>query len=133
MIAGFPQETPEDFADSLKLMEEAEFGRVHVFPYSKRPGTTAASMDGQIPPQIKAERAAELIRKADETAARFLVGCIGEKRTVLFEEEEGGFFTGYTDNYVKVYVPAFGAAGLLNSFKEVRLLEIYKDGMKGEI
>ena len=133
MIAGFPQETPEDFADSLKLMEEAEFGRVHVFPYSKRPGTTAASMDGQIPPQIKAERAAELIRKADETAARFLAGCIGEKRTVLFEEEEGGFFTGYTDNYVKVYVPAFGAAGLLNSFKEVKLLEIYKDGMKGEI
>lgn len=133
IIAGFPNETEEDFAGSLKLIEEAGFGRVHAFPYSKRPGTKAASMDGQIPPHVKAKRAAELTRRAEETAARFLGGCIGEKRIVLFEEEENGYITGYTDNYIKVYVPACGAADLLNSFKEVRLLEIYKDGMKGEI
>ncbi len=61
--------------------------------------------------------------------SEFLEKCIGDRRTVLFEESDGDLVTGYTDNYIKVY--AEGSE--INCFKEVRLLERYRDGMKGEI
>lgn len=130
LIAGFPQETDEDFEDSLRLIEEAGFGKVHPFPYSSRKGTRAESMPGHVRDKIKSERAAALSKTAEAAARRFLEERTGERRVVLFEEFTGdGFVTGYTDNYIKVYA----RGNEINCFKEVRLLEIYKDGMKGEI
>lgn len=138
IIVGFPGETEEDFADTIELIKMASFGKVHGFPYSKRKGTAAAGMKGQLSPEVKAERMEALGNTADAAAESFLRGCIGDIRMVLLEEEEadgdGNFITGYTDNYIRVYVPSpEKGKPETNCFKEVKLLEIYRDGMKGEL
>ena len=132
IIVGFPGETEEDFADSLRIIDEVGFCKVHAFKYSPRKGTKAAALDGQIPGQVKNSRSKVLMQKAEEDARRFFALCQGAQRRVLFEETgEDGLLTGYTDNYIKVYVPGDGE--MLNQFYNVRLLKEYKDGMKGEI
>lgn len=132
IIVGFPGETEEDFKDSLSLVDEAGFCRVHAFKYSPRKGTKAAQMTDQVDGSIKNLRSRQLIEKAEIDAGRFYRKCQGASRRVLFEEEAGnGMITGYTDNYIKVY--AQGKPALLNQFSMVTLLEEYKDGMKGEI
>lgn len=132
IIVGFPGETEEDFKDSLSLVDEAGFCRVHAFKYSPRKGTKAAQMTNQVDGSIKNLRSRQLIEKAEIDAGRFYRKCQGASRRVLFEEEVGnGMITGYTDNYIKVY--AQGKPALLNQFSMVTLLEEYKDGMKGEI
>ena len=131
VIVGFPGETDEDFADSLRLAEQAGFCRMHIFKYSRRKGTPAAEMDGQVSDEEKNRRSRLMLDKAAETASRFYGRCQGAVRRTLLEEETDGWLTGYTDNYIKVYVS--GAKALLNQFCEVKLLHEYKDGMKGEI
>lgn len=131
IIVGFPQETDEDFEDSMNLIEKAEFCKVHAFRYSKREGTAAAAMKGQVASQVKNTRVTALMEAGDKASEHFFEKCKGAVRTVLFEEWDGEYITGYTDNYIKVY--AIGSDDDLNCFREVKLLEIYKDGMKGEI
>ncbi len=141
IICGFPGETDEDFAGSLRMVEEAEFLRVHAFKYSKREGTVAYKMKNQVPGEVKNERVTELIAKAEEVTQKFLADSVGEVRTVIFEQEDeagdgtsaagGKLLTGYTENYIKAY--AFGDEGDLNLFKKVRLIEPYRDGMMAEI
>ncbi len=131
IIVGFPQETDEDFQDSLDLVEKAGFCKVHAFRYSKREGTAAAVMKGQVASEIKNTRVTALMNAGEKASTDFFDKCKGETRTVLFEEWDGDYITGYTDNYVKVY--AKGKDEDLNCFREVKLLEIYKDGMKGEM
>ena len=131
LIVGFPQESDEDFKDSLELVKKAGFCKVHAFRYSKREGTAAAVMKGQVASEIKNERVTALMAAGDNASNDFFERCKGVTRTVLFEEWDGEYITGYTDNYVKVY--AKGSDEDLNCFREVKLLEIYKDGMKGEI
>lgn len=132
IICGFPGETEEDFADSLAMIDEAGFCRVHAFKYSRRKGTPAADMPDQIPGDVKNRRSQALMEKAEEDAGRFFDRCRGAVRRVLFEEmTEDGLMTGYTDNYVKAY--AAGGPEMLNQFYHVKLLEKYRDGMKGEI
>lgn len=132
IICGFPGETEEDFADSLSIIDEAGFCRVHAFKYSRRKGTPAADMPDQIPGDVKNARSRALMEKAEADAGRFFDRCRGAVRRVLFEEMAAdGLMTGYTDNYVKTY--AAGRPDMLNQFYDVKLLEKYKDGMKGEI
>ena len=131
IIVGFPQESDEDFEDSLQLVEKAGFCKVHAFRYSKREGTAAAVMKGQVASETKNSRVTALMAAGDKASNDFFERCKGVTRTVLFEEWDGDYITGYTDNYVKVY--AKGSDEDLNCFREVKLLEIYKDGMKGEI
>lgn len=132
IIVGFPGETEEDFADSLRIVDEVGFCRVHVFKYSKRKGTPASDMKEQIPGNVKNERSRILMEKAEENSGRFFARCRGAVRRVLFEEfAPDGLLTGYTDNYIKVYVS--GREEMLNRFYDVKLLNEYKDGMKGEI
>ena len=131
IIVGFPQESDEDFNDSLELVEKAGFCKVHAFRYSKREGTAAAIMNGQVASEIKNVRVTKLMAAGEKASNEFFEKCKGVTRTVLFEEWDGEYITGYTDNYVKVY--AKGSDEDLNCFREVKLLEIYKDGMKGEI
>lgn len=132
IIVGFPGESENDFLDSVRIIDEVGFCKVHVFKYSKRHGTKAAEYTGQIDEAIKNNRSSILLEKAKADGERFFQKNIGKKRRVLFEEvDESGMITGYTDNYIKVY--AKGDEGLLNSFSQVLLLEQYKDGMKGEI
>ena len=132
IIVGFPGETEEDFADSLRLVDEVGFCKVHAFKYSPRKGTKAVALPDQLSGEVKNRRSKVLIEKAAEDARRFFALCEGAQRRVLFEEmSEDGLLTGYTDNYIKVYVP--GGSERLNQFYNVRLLKEYKDGMKGEI
>ena len=132
MIVGFPGESQEAFEDSCKMMEEVDYCKVHVFKYSKRKDTPAASFENQIDDQTKTARSKALSKLADESSQRFFHRCKNMERTTLFEEEiEEGVITGYTDNYIKVYVS--GGEKDLNEFRKVKLIEPYKDGMKGEI
>ena len=136
IIVGFPGETEEEFRDSLELVRQAGIDKVHVFPYSRRAGTKAAAMPGQVPDAVKKERAARLAEFAEEIAAARRDAQVGSVRQVLFEEKrEGGFLTGYTDNYIRVYAEApAGAANIdLTGPVPVRLREGYQDGMKGVI
>lgn len=133
LIAGFPGESEADFRDSVALIEEAEFCKVHAFNYSKRPGTKAAAMQGHIVSAVKNRRTADLIAAGECAAARFFAGCIGTKRRVLVEEFDvaSAAFMGYTDNYIKTYIS--GQSGCqCGEFVTVTLTDIYKDGMKGE-
>lgn len=138
IIAGFPGETEEDFQDSIRLMEEVGFCKVHVFKYSQRPMTKAAVMKGQIPPPVKKERSKLLMEAGEAASKAFYEANRGKVRTVLIEEflEETGCLTGYTDNYIRVYIETDGQSGvysLINTFCEIRLEEDFMDGMKGSL
>lgn len=137
LIAGFPGETEEDFQQSLDLIEQAEFGKVHAFKYSKRPLTKAADMEEQVPAPVKKLRGQMLAEAGEKSARRFFGKNQGCVRKVLFEEykEEQGVLTGYTDNYIRVYIPMAKNAveKLTNQFGDVMLKEPFLDGMEGQI
>lgn len=100
IITGFPGETEKDFEDSVNIVKSCEFLKVHVFPYSERPGTRAAEMKNSIPKELRSKRANILIRKADEVSQGYLSGFIGKEAEVLVEEIKNGTAYGYTKNYI---------------------------------
>jgi threonylcarbamoyladenosine tRNA methylthiotransferase MtaB len=106
IMVGFPGETEEDFKDTIDIVKEAFFGKTHVFRYSPRRGTAGAKLRGAVPEAVKKERAGILEETAEEVARGFRNSVIGKEQTVLIEEEEDGVMTGYTGNYIKVYVKA---------------------------
>ena len=135
IIVGFPGETEEDFRDSLDMVREAGFLKVHAFKYSKRKGTKAESMKDQVPGEIKNIRSDRLIEAGEKAALEFFAEEKGRKRRVLFEElTEDGKLTGFTENYVRIYadVPE-GSGELLNEFRTVVMGDPYLDGMTAEI
>ena len=105
VMVGFPYETDEDFEISKNFVEKVGFEKVHVFPYSVRPGTPAAKME-QIEKCIKEKRAAEMSSTADEIRKNFLEKQIGKTLEVLVEEYHDGFAQGYTSNYTPVRIPS---------------------------
>ena len=131
IIAGFPGETEDDFAESLDIIEKAGFCRVHAFNYSVRPGTAAEKMNGHIPPAVRKERTERLGAAGDKATEEFCLGLIGKTRRVLTEEpaQNGRYMTGYTDNYVKVFLPAEGLE--TNEFYDVSLTGLMDGGMSG--
>ena len=137
IIVGFPGETEEDFLESCNHVEAAGFAKVHVFKYSKRTGTVAAEMENQVAPAVKNARSARLLELEQKAAAAFLSGQIGATRTLLLEEydESAGMASGYTENYIRVYIPVGDAeaAPMVNTFQRVRLTGLYQDGMTGEV
>ena len=108
IIVGFPGETEEDFKDTLDIVREAFFGKTHVFRYSPRRGTAGARLKGAVPESVKTERSAILEEAAEEVARDFRLSIIGKEHTVLIEEEEDGYMTGYTGNYIKAYIKVPG-------------------------
>ncbi len=105
VIAGFPGESSAEHAETAAFLKEVGFARIHVFPYSRRPGTKAAAMPGQLTRQEKAKRAKELIAVGEDLEKAFIDRQIGTVQQVLMEEDG----TGYTKNYVRVRCP--GPAG----------------------
>ena len=105
VIVGFPQESEQDFMDSYSLCEEC-FDMLHVFPYSMRPGTVAARMDGQISPEVKKERSRKLLELSDRLYAKYANRFIGQDVTVLIEkyDEKQQAFIGHTSNYLEVKI-----------------------------
>lgn len=106
IIVGFPEETEENFEDTLDMVKKVEFCRVHTFKYSKRSGTAAAEMKNQISPTVKKERSERLIQLSNQTSELFCKNNVGTVREVLFEEydEKNKAITGYTDNYIRAYL-----------------------------
>ena len=120
VIVGFPQENEKDFQDTYDLCKEC-FDMLHVFPYSARPGTVAAKMDGQISPEIKKQRSKALLDLSDEIYHRYVNQFIGEEITVLVEkyDEVAGVNIGHTTNYISVKIPK--KESMVGEFIKVKL------------
>ena len=119
VIVGFPQETEEDFMDTYNLCKEC-FDMLHVFPYSERPGTVAARMEGQISPDVKKDRSRRLLALGDELYAAYANKFIGQEVTVLIEkyDEKQQAYIGHTTNYLEVKIPLESKVG---EYKTVKL------------
>ena len=130
MIVAFPGETEEEFAESLAFIRRCGFADMHIFPYSRRPGTPADKMPGQHNNDTKEARSRAAIAVAEEMSREYRENLTGSVHAVLFEEAEGDFFTGHAPNYVKVYARG---ENLHNEIRDVRITGMYKDGVLGVI
>ena len=130
MIVAFPGETEEEFRESLAFIRRCGFADMHIFPYSRRPGTPADKMSGQLGNDTKEARSRAAIAVAEEMSRNYRESLIGTVHAVLFEERSGEFYTGHAPNYVKVY-----AAGddLHNEIRNVEITAVYQDGVFGII
>lgn len=104
VMVGFAGETDEEFTQSLDFVKKIAFEKVHVFPYSKRPGTPAAKMPCQVENAEKTRRAAVMIAETDSIRKAYLNAQVGKVLEVLPEEYHGGFVQGYTANYTPVRI-----------------------------
>ena len=130
MIVAFPGETEEEFQDSLSFIRKCGFADMHIFPYSRRPGTPADKMAGQHNNATKEERSRAAIAVAEQMRKEYESAMVGTTHTVLFEEADGEYFTGHTPNYLKVYVMG---DDLHNRLRSVQLEAPFRDGMLGKL
>ena len=126
MIVAFPGETEEEFSQSLNFIRQCGFADMHIFPYSRRPGTPADKMPGQHNNATKEARSRAAIAVAEEMSLAYRSHLIGSSLEVLFEENEGPYAVGHAPNYVKVYAEA---GDLHNQIRTVTVTEVYKDGV----
>ena len=130
LIVGFPGESEEEFRETLAFVEKCAFSAMHIFPYSRRSGTPAAQMPGQVPNAVKEERAhraGELARRLEEA---YLEAWVGETLPVLFEEEKDGLWRGHAPNYTEVLL---AGEDLHNVEKRVRITGRKELSLLGEI
>ena len=102
IIVGFPGETEEDFMDTMDIAEKIDFLHMHIFPFSPREGTPAATMKNQIPEDIKRERAHRLEALGKKLSDARYRRALGETRSVLFESREGEYFFGHAEDMLEV-------------------------------
>ncbi|MFN3840692.1 MAG: tRNA (N(6)-L-threonylcarbamoyladenosine(37)-C(2))-methylthiotransferase MtaB [Cyclobacteriaceae bacterium] len=128
VIVGFPGETHEDFLETYNFLNVLNISYLHVFTYSERDNTLAATMPGRVPDKVRAERSKMLHILSDKKRRRFYEENIGSIATVLFENDvEDGRMHGFTENYIRVaatYDPV-----LINELKKVRLSKLYPSGV----
>ncbi len=129
MIVAFPGETEAEFAASLDFIRQCRFADMHIFPYSRRPGTPADKMPGQLGNAVKEARSRAAIAVAEEMSLAYREKLVGSTQSVLFEEAEGAYFVGHAPNYVKVYVPG---TGLHNQVRDVVITQVFRDGVLGK-
>ena len=124
VIVGFPTETEEEFNECVEYCKMVGFSKIHVFPYSKREGTKAASMDGHLPNNIKKDRARKLIAIDNDLQLEYNKKFIGKSVNVLIEEIVDGKSIGHTQNFLKVEID-----GVIdtNTFVDVIVKEAYID------
>ena len=128
LITGFPGETEEDQAATLAFLKRCRFADMHVFPYSRRPGTPADKMPGQCTRAVKEKRAHEAQAVCDAMHRDYLAACVGQILPVLFESEEDGCCTGHSDTYMPVKVQGTGLRGQLHN---VAISEVSGDTLLG--
>ena len=132
IMVGFAGETEEEFGESLAFAKEIAFAKVHVFAYSRRPGTRAYDMPGQVPNREKERRSREMIAATLETQRAFFAAQTGRVEEVLFEQErDRNVYEGYTRNYTPVRVAS--AAPLQGQILQVRLTQALEDFCLGEL
>jgi len=131
VIVGFPGESPQEFEESYRFCEEVAFAAIHVFPYSARPGTLAASMPQATSAQVKRERSDKLLGLSRNAAEQFRRRFLGKTVEVLWESKQGSVWQGLTSNYIRV--KADSRLDLVNSLGPVRLIDLCQGGMIGEL
>ncbi len=130
MIVAFPGETEEEFSASLNFIRKCGFADMHIFPYSRRPGTPADKMPGQHVGATKEARSRAAIAVSEEMSRAYRERLIGMTLEVLFEEPEAGLFAGHAPNYTKVYVRS---ENLHNEIRTVRITGLCREGVEGEL
>ena len=130
MIVAFPGETEEEFEESLAFIRKCAFAEMHIFPYSRRPGTPADKMPGQHPNAVKEDRSRRAIAVAEEMTLAYRTSLVGTTQEVLFEEPSDEYFTGHAPNYVRIYARG---EDLHNQVRPVRITGVHEDGLLGEI
>ena len=125
LITGFPGETEEDQAETLQFIRKCGFSNMHIFPYSRRPGTPADKMPNQCTKAVKERRAHEAQRVCTEMHRDYLASNVGKTLPVLFETSEDGFFTGHSDTYILVKARGENLRG--------KTLNVRITGVEGEI
>ena len=130
LITGFPGETEEDHRSTLEFIEKCGFADMHIFPYSRRPGTPADQMPGQLGNAVKEERSRAAMAVAEEMNRDYRQSLVGTVQEVLFEEKAGPFYTGHGRNYIRVYAPG---EDLHNVIAKVAITGLYADGVQGTL
>ena len=130
MIVAFPGETEDEFQQSLDFIRKCAFADMHIFPYSRRPGTPADKMSGQHDNATKEVRSRRAIAVAAQMSGQYRQSLIGSVQQVLFEEMAEGYDTGHAPNYMRIYVPGTGRH---NEVRPVKITGLFKDGLLGEI
>lgn len=109
VITGFPGETEEEFRETADFLREIRFYETHIFKYSRREGTRAARMEGQIPESVKASRSDELLAMGAAMSLEYRKSFLGQEKEVLMEEKavisHREYLTGYTKEYVRAAIP----------------------------
>ena len=131
MIVGFPGETEEEFAQSLDFIRRCGFAAMHIFPYSRRPGTPAAAMPGQVTKTAKEERAGRAAEIAAGMEQDYLSRFAGQAMEVLFEEERDGLWRGHTTRYCEVRVRS--GENLHNQLRQVSVTGVGEGYLEGEL
>lgn len=131
IMVGFPGETEDEIKESLDFAKKTAFARVHVFAYSRRPGTVADKAENQVPENIKNIRSKAMIEVTTKTMTDFLNSQVGRVESVLFEREKSGFYEGYTKNYTHVVVKS--DENLSNKIYDVKITGVHGNKCTAEI
>ncbi|MBN2479192.1 MAG: tRNA (N(6)-L-threonylcarbamoyladenosine(37)-C(2))-methylthiotransferase MtaB [Parachlamydiales bacterium] len=132
VIVGFPSETEKDFQNSIDILNEVKFLKVHVFPYSKRPQTAAAKFLDHLSDEIISERKTIISQIAEQNAFDLRNRFLNTKKKVLLENEKNGYFLGHTDNNLLVAVPKDEVC-LNNEILDVEILQNLEDKLLGKL
>lgn len=125
IIVGFPTETEADFEDSLQIVSEAGFAQIHAFPYSPREGTNAFKKYKELPFAVKKERVERLLQTGAREREKYMQAFVGKTLTIVPETYENAFTSGYSENYIRVYVSGETEKRPL----QVRVDSLFQDGV----
>lgn len=132
VIVGFPGETEENFETTKEFIKSCGFSKIHIFPFSPRKGTPAASFGGAVQEKVKQSRAEELAEVDKEGHDRYCRSMLNKAVSVLFEQKSAeGLWEGLSGNYIRVYVKS--EENLSGKIRKVLLKDLHKDGMTGEL
>jgi threonylcarbamoyladenosine tRNA methylthiotransferase MtaB len=134
IMVGFPGESDEEFEQSYSFCQQAGFANIHVFPFSPRPDTAAASMPRQMKDKVKQERNQRMLELSRSSRRRFCERFLGQTMPVLWEQETepgSGIYSGLTSNYIRVF--GHSNRSLSNEITAAGLVEFHVHGIWGEI
>lgn len=129
IIVGYPTETEEDFLDTLDLAKKCKFADIHAFPFSKRAGTRASKLK-DLDSQVKKQRLNELLQEKSRLKDEFLQSFIGKELEFLFEEFADGYYQGYSENYIRVYLDELEDG---DKITKIIVKEKFLDGVKASL
>ncbi|MBM4461882.1 MAG: tRNA (N(6)-L-threonylcarbamoyladenosine(37)-C(2))-methylthiotransferase MtaB [Chloroflexi bacterium] len=132
VMVGFPGEGEKEFEESYRFCERMGFAKIHVFPYSARCGTAAATLPGQVNGRVKRDRSQQMLALAEQSARCFREGFLGQTMTVLWESQlDEGIWGGLTANYLRVF--ARSEEDLTNRLLKAKLVAEQAQGLMGEL